>query len=150
MLSKSYPRWLHPHMTKDGVKVLVQSAREEETYTGVEMNEDGTRKYAAPPTKEEIQARGYSPEAVERIFAQEQEKATARVYPYGQNEPGAIQGEGKASVDEAAQKAIDDAAAKEQEAFNQAAAQQQATANLDHVEPVIDHDTVADALGLGN
>lgn len=41
-MKHAYPRWLHPNQTLDGSKRLIQNAMEEETWTGVKMNEDGT------------------------------------------------------------------------------------------------------------
>ncbi len=150
--SKSYPRWLHPHQTIEGIKVLVQNSIEEQTYTGIEMKEDGTPRYAVPPTKEMIAERGYSPEAVEKIFAMERDKAAAHEYPYGPNEPslGPI-GDGQkyaAAAEAEKQKQIDEAAA--QQTSTDIGTSGDATTNLDQSEPSppVDHEAVADALGL--
>ncbi len=140
--SRSYPRWLHPHMTLDGTKRLVNSAQEEETFTGVEMKEDGMPKYAVPPTREMIAERGYSPEAVEKIFAMERDKAAAREYPYGPNEPNL-------DTPKVAPVPPEQSAATPEVAATLDAT----TTNLDQLEPTVevlavDHEAVADALGL--
>lgn len=41
-MKKAYPRKLQPYRTLDGRSYTVYNALEEERYTGVKMNEDGT------------------------------------------------------------------------------------------------------------
>lgn len=89
-MKKPYPRMLYPAQTLDGSKRIVQDAIEEERYTGVKMNADGTvaeDTSVKPPTLEVVMAAGYARERAERIVAQEQAKFEAGYAPYGTNEP---------------------------------------------------------------
>lgn len=90
----AYPRWLHPHQTLDKSKRLVQSASEEQTFTGVKMNPDGTpfvEEGPKPPTMEEITAAGYKGDAAQRIIDEEKFKFENQCKPYGPNEPPEFQ-----------------------------------------------------------
>lgn len=94
MIKKPYPRMLYPHQTLDGSKRIVQDALDEEKFTGIRMNADGTPfidPYAdsgspVPPTLELVMSAGYSREKAEEIVRLENHRQAMGYPPYGTNE----------------------------------------------------------------